>query len=77
MNNCIGSCSIDKKGMVNIKSSIAYIFANRCSQCSVIGKSIWYLKWVKRCPCCQTILRRKSKHKIGREKVTFILNQKR
>ena len=76
MNSCKGSCLFNKLGMVNLRSSLAYIFANRCTQCSTINNSIWYLKWVKNCPCCGNQLRRKSKHRLGREKVTFILNQK-
>lgn len=77
MNVCIGSCTLDKKGMINIKSSIAYIFCNLCSQCSYQGHSVWFLKWVNRCPCCDNPLRRKSKHRLGREKITYILNSKR
>jgi len=59
--------------MMNIKPSIAYTVANRCSICSESDESIWYLKWKNSCPCCGTTLRRKSKHSLGRQKITQIL----
>jgi len=56
--------------MTNIKASIAYLKANRCSTCSESNESIWYLKSQDTCLCCGSSLRRKSKHSIGRQKVT-------
>lgn len=63
-------CVSEKKAMLNIKPSIAYLVANRCSICSESNESIWYLKWKNSCPCCGTTLRRKSKHSMGRQKIT-------
>ena len=75
---CKGECvhiTSVKKGMINIKPSLAYMVGNRCSICSDVNESIWFLKWVKSCPCCGTTLRRKSKHSLGREKVTLYLKE--
>ena len=63
-------CTSEKKAMINIKPSIAYLVANRCSICSESNESIWYLKTLDKCLCCGTTLRRKSKHSLGRQKVT-------
>ena len=70
---CKDNCRLDrlKMSMFNIKPSLAYIFCNRCSICSDSCISVWYLKWVKDCPCCGSTLRRKSKHSEGRKKVTL------
>ena len=64
-----------KKAMVNLKPSIAYMVANRCSICSDVNSSIWYLKNILKCPCCGTKLKRKSKHSYGRAKVTKFLSR--
>lgn len=72
MYSCRYHCRIDyvKMAMLNIIPSVAYMVANRCTICSDINTSVWYLKWVKSCPCCGSSLRRKSKHSEGRRKVT-------
>ena len=70
---CKNCCKVEelKKAMINIKPSIAYLFCNLCSICSESNSNVWYLKWVNSCPCCGTTLRRKSKHSVGRQKVTI------
>jgi len=67
--------SSEKRAMINLKPSIAYFKANRCSMCSESNNSVWYLKCVNKCPCCGSTLRRKSKHSVGRNKVTEYLNK--
>jgi len=62
------------KCMTGLKSDIAYLHANRCSECSEGGFHIWYLKYVIICPCCGNMLRRKPKHRLGRIRVTETLN---
>jgi len=75
---CKGTCKLNglKKGMINLRSLTAYRFANCCSKCSDQEEVIWYLKWVKHCPCCGSELRRKSKHSKGREDVTLYRKNK-
>jgi len=70
---CKGECihpSSLSRGMENVLPKFSYFVANRCTVCSESSKSIWFLKWVKHCPCCKSILRRKSKHSETRQKVT-------
>lgn len=71
---CKGACGIGiTKAMINVRPTIAYMVANRCSICSDINASVWYLKRILKCPCCGTKLKHKSKHSYGREKVTEFL----
>jgi len=75
---CKGWCGLSHtKAMINLRPCIAYEYANRCSECSDIGNGLWYLKWVRICPCCGNILRRKSKHRIGRERMVQVEALKR
>ena len=75
---CKGWCGLSEtKGMVNLRPCIAYEYANRCSECSDIGHGIWFLKWLRICPCCGNILRRKSKHRTGRERMVKIEAERR
>lgn len=70
---CKGWCRLgDTQGMVNVKACIAYEYTNRCSECSDIKEGIWYLKWLRICPCCKNMLRRKPKHRQGREKMVIV-----
>jgi hypothetical protein len=73
---CKDKCRHEKKGMVNLKPNIAYMYANYCSICSESNQSIWYLKRITECLCCGSKLRRKSKHSFGRQKVTTFINKK-
>ena len=64
---CKNKCEAGKfKAMYNLPVKIAYIFANRCTECSDTKMHVWYLKWVNRCPCCGATLRRKPKKPNGR-----------
>ena len=74
---CKNNCILDNinKCMTNLRPCLSYKFANRCSVCSDAYKSVWYLKWVDKCKCCGTLLRRKSKHSAGRNTVTLYMKK--
>ncbi|MFB5617790.1 MAG: hypothetical protein ACE5Q4_03920, partial [Nitrosopumilus sp.] len=66
---CKNKCESGQyKAMKNISVSIAYFIANRCTNCSDTKNHYWYLKWVNRCPCCGSTLRRKPKKSPSRER---------
>lgn len=66
---CKNKCESGKfQAMRNIPVGVAYEVANRCTECSEPKDHFWYLKWVVKCPCCGTTLRRKPRKNAGRMK---------
>ena len=66
---CKNRCESGRlQAMRNIPVGIAYYVANRCTECSEPKDHKWFLKWVKKCPCCGTTLRRKPKKSSGRQR---------
>jgi len=71
MLECKGKCDEYK---IHINTANAYLKYGRCTTCSDVGKHVWISKSQIRCPCCNSILRRKPKKSEYRKKYIELNN---